>query len=141
MIDVNISMIIQLINFFIVLAVLNAVLYRPIRAVIKKRGQRMAAQLSDVENFTAQATDKIKSYEDALTVARQKGIDIRAQLKAEGFQEEAALLGDANSAAAQHLKSARNDAASQVRASQKVLTSRVENYAQKVTKKVVGWAV
>lgn len=141
MIDVNISMVIQLINFFIVLAVLNAVLYRPIRAVIKTRAKRMAAQLNDVENFTAQAQEKLASYTRSLTEAQQKGAEIRAQLKAEGFQEESAVLENANKLAAQNLKSARDDAASQMRDSQKKLSSRVEGYAQEVTKKVVGWAV
>ncbi len=141
MIDVNISMIIQLINFFIVLAVLNAVLYRPIRAVIRKRGQRMAAQLNDVENFTAQAQEKMATYTRSLAVAQQKGTELRAQLKAEGFQEESSMLENANKLAAQHLKAARDDAASQMRASEKTLSPRVEGYAQEVTKKVVGWAV
>lgn len=141
MIDVNISMFIQLINFFIVLALLNAILYRPIRAVIKKRGQRMATQLRDVENFTTQAQEKMASYTSALNIAQQQGVEIRSQLKAEGYQEEAAMLESANKSAAQNLKTARDDAASQVRTSKSTLTNRVEGYARKVSEKVVGWAV
>lgn len=141
MIDVNISMFIQLINFFIVLAVLNAILYRPIRAVIKKRAQRMALQLRDVENFTAQAQEKMAAYSSALTAAQQQGMEVRSKLKADGYQEEAALLETANKAAAQELKTARDDAASQVRAGKKTLTPRVDGYARQVTEKVVGWAV
>jgi len=141
MIDVNISMFIQLINFFIVLAVLNAILYRPIRAVLKKRAQRMAVQLRDVENFTTQAHEKMAAYSSALSAAQQQGVEIRSMLKAEGYQEEAAMLETANKAAAQELKTARDDAASQVRAGKKTLTSRVDGYARQVTEKVVGWAV
>jgi F-type H+-transporting ATPase subunit b len=141
MIDVNISMLIQLINFFIVLAVLNAILYRPIRAVLKKRAQRMSAQLHDVENFTAQAQEKMAAYTSALAVAQQQGVDIRSKLKADGYQEEATLLDGANKSAAQELKAAREDAASQVRAGKKTLTSRVDGYARQVSEKVVGWAV
>ncbi|WP_031387947.1 ATP synthase F0 subunit B [Desulfonatronum thiodismutans] len=141
MIDVNISMLIQLINFFIVLAVLNAILYRPIRAVIKKRAQRMSAQLHDVENFTAQAQEKMAAYTSALAAAQQQGVEIRSKLKADGYQEETTLLDGANKSAAQELKAAREDAASQVRAGKKTLTSRVDGYARQVSEKVVGWAV
>ncbi|WP_028572775.1 ATP synthase F0 subunit B [Desulfonatronum lacustre] len=141
MIDVNISMLIQLINFFIVLAVLNAILYRPIRAVIKKRAQRLSEQLRDVENFTAQAQEKMAAYTGALTVAQQQGVEIRSQFKAEGYQEEATLLDGANKSAAQELKAAREDAAAQVRAGKKTLTSRVDGFARQVTEKVVSWAV
>lgn len=140
MIDLNISALIQIINFFIVLAVLNAILYRPIRAVIRKRAQRMEAQLLDIENFTAQAEQKMASYSEALSVAQQKGAEIRSQLKAEGYQEEAALLEDVNKQAARDLKSAREDAASQVRAALDSLKSKVDGYAKKVTEKVVGLA-
>ena len=141
MIDVNISMFIQLINFFIVLAVLNAILYRPIRAVIKKRAQRMSAQLRDVENFTARAQEKMAAYTGALTAAQQQGVEIRSKLKAEGYQEETTLLEGANKSAAQDLKAAREDAAAQVRAGKKTLTPRVDGYARKAAEKVVGWAV
>lgn len=141
MIDLNISALIQIINFFIVLAVLNAILYRPIRAIIRKRAQGMEAQLKDTENFTAQADQKMASYSAALSVARQKGTEIRAQLKAEGHQDEAALLESVNKQAAQNLKSAREDAASQVRSSLDSLKGKVDGYAQKVTEKVVGWAM
>lgn len=141
MIDLNISALIQIINFFIVLAVLNAILYRPIRAVIHKRAQRMDAQLLDIENFTAQAEQKMVSYSSALSVAQQKGSEIRAQLKAEGYQEEASLLEDVNSQAAKNLKNAREDAATQVRSTLDSLKGKVDGYAQKVTEKVVGWAM
>lgn len=141
MIEVNISAIIQIINFFIVLAVLNAVLYRPIRAVLRKRAQRMEAQLSDIENFTAQAEQKMASYTSALSVAQQKGADIRAELKAEGYQEEATLLSEVNTQAARNLKNAREDASKQVRSSLDTLKAKVDGYAQKVAEKVVGWAM
>lgn len=141
MIDVNISALIQIINFFIVLAVLNAVLYRPIRAVIRKRAERMETQLQDIENFTAQADQKMASYNSALAVAQQKGSDIRAQLKDEGYKEEAALLENVNKQAAQNLKTAREDASSQVRSTLDSLKGKVDGYAQKVTEKVVGWAM
>jgi len=140
MIDLNISAIIQAINFLIVLAILNAILYRPIRAVIRKRAQRMEAQLLDIENFSAQAEQKMASYSEALSVAQQKGTEIRTQLKAEGYQEEAALLEDINKQAARELKSAREDAAAQVRAALDSLKSMVNGYAKKVTEKVVGLA-
>lgn len=140
MIDLNISAIIQIINFLVVLAILNAILYRPIRAVIRKRAQRMEAQLLDIENFSAQAEQKMASYSEALSVAQQKGTEIRTQLKAEGYQEEAALLEDINKQAARELKSAREDAAAQVRAALDSLKSRVNGYAKKVTEKVVGLA-
>lgn len=141
MIDLNISALIQIINFFIVLAVLNAILYRPIRAVIHKRAQRMDAQLLDIENFTAQAEQKMASYSSALSVAQQKGTEVRAQLKAQGYQEEVSLLEDVNSQAAKNLKNAREDAASQVRSTLDSLKGKVDGYAQKVTEKVVGWAM
>jgi F-type H+-transporting ATPase subunit b len=141
MIDLNISALIQIINFFIVLAVLNAILYRPIRAVIRKRAQRMEAQLHDIENFSAQAEQKMASYTSALSVAQQKGAEIRAQLKDEGYQEETALLEDVNKQAARELKNAREDAASQIRSTLDSLKGKVDGYAQKVTEKVVGWAI
>ena len=51
MIDLDFSFFVQFVNFIITLLVLNILLFGPIRAVIKKRGELMAEKLGKVEQF------------------------------------------------------------------------------------------
>lgn len=72
MIDLDISFFIQLANFIITLLVLNLLMFRPIREIIRRRAELMSDQLSKVENFNGQAETKVKDYEAALDSARKE---------------------------------------------------------------------
>ncbi|CCO23339.1 ATP synthase F0 subunit B [Maridesulfovibrio hydrothermalis] len=138
MIDLDISFFIQLANFIITLLVLNLLMFRPIREIIRKRGELMSDQLSKVENFTGQASSKVKDYEAALDSARKEGMEIRNNFKDQGAAQEQALLAEAGKVAATTMKAAREEVASDKDAAMKVLDGEVEAFAQKVTAKVLG---
>ena len=138
MIDLDISFFIQLANFIITLLVLNLLMFRPIREIIRKRSELMSDQLSKVENFTTSANSKVKDYEVALDGTRREGMDIRNDFKEQGAKEEQALLSAAGKVAAVTLKEARAEVASEKGAALKVLDGEIEAFAQKVTAKVLG---
>ncbi len=138
MIDLDISFFIQLANFIITLLVLNLLMFRPIREIIRKRSELMSDQLAKVENFTTSADSKVKDYEAALDSARKQGMEIRNGFKEQGAKEEQAVLSEAGKVAAVTLKEARAEVASEKGAALKVLDGEIEAFAQKVTAKVLG---
>ncbi|HAS88375.1 MAG TPA: hypothetical protein DCS48_03600 [Desulfovibrio sp.] len=138
MIDLDISFFIQLANFIITLLVLNLLMFRPIREIIRKRAELMSDQLSKVENFNDQAESKVKDYEAALDSARKEGMEIRNDFKEQGADQEQTLLAEAGKVAAATMKEARAEVAADKGAAMKVLGGEVEAFAQKVTAKVLG---
>ncbi len=140
MIDLDFSFFIQFVNFIITLLVLNILLFGPIRAVIKKRGELMAEKLGKVEQFTTQADGKLRDYQAALADARKAGVDIRNGLKAEGAKEEQGILSAAGQEAASTLKAARADIGAQAQSALGELKKDVEKYALKATDKILGKA-
>lgn len=140
MIELNITFLIQLVNFLIILAVLNVLLYRPIRGILKQRSERMAAQMSEIERFTESATQKLSDYEKSLEQARQKGMEIRQEFKDEGQKEEQELLAQASDQAAAELQSIREELAVQKEDAEQRLNKEIKGYAQKATDKILGQA-
>ena len=69
MTDLDWTFFAQLVNFLIILTVLNLILYRPIRGIIKKRAEVMSEKLSSIEDFAAKAEAKLESYKTALSGA------------------------------------------------------------------------
>jgi F-type H+-transporting ATPase subunit b len=55
MIDLDWTFFAQLVNFLVILTVLNLILFRPIRGIIKKRAEVMNEKLGSIESFTADA--------------------------------------------------------------------------------------
>ncbi|MFW6315458.1 MAG: ATP synthase F0 subunit B, partial [Desulfohalobiaceae bacterium] len=87
MIDLNITMLIQLVNFLILLAVLNLILIKPIRGIVQQRQEKMAGELSRIEEFNAEAERKMQEYQQALDKARQEGVAIREEFKSQGQKQ------------------------------------------------------
>jgi len=138
MIDLDSTFFVQLVNFLIILTVLNLLLFRPIRGIIRKRAEIMAERLRSVEDFTAQAEAKMAGYRQALDVARSEAQQVRVKLKEEGLSVEAAKLAAASQEAAAKLSAARQEIEAQKNAALASLQGQVAAFARQVAGKVLA---
>ena len=137
MIELNITLIIQLVNFLILLALLNVLIYKPIRGIVKERQARMSSDLSDIEDFNQQARSKLEEYQAALDRARKEGAEIRESEKKEAVSEEKDILAAAGEEGASVLNAARKDIEAQSQEARKALSQQVKKYAKLVSDKVL----
>jgi F-type H+-transporting ATPase subunit b len=140
MIDIDKTFLIQLVNFLITLIGLNILLIRPIRDKIAERSKLMADQMGVIEDFTASAEEKLKSYQSAMDAARQQGLEVRKELRAEGAAEEQQIMSVAGKDVAASLQAAQADIAAQVTSAKQALAADVAKFAQKATAKILGQA-
>jgi len=137
MIELNITLFIQLVNFLILLALLNVVIYRPIRGIVKQRQAKMSNDLTEVERFNEQAQAKLADYQAALDQARREAGDVRESQKKEAVAEEKDILAAASQEGSQMLNAAREDIEAQSQEARKALNQQVKKYAKLVTDKVL----
>ncbi len=94
MLDINITAVIQVVNFFIAVIVLNYLLIRPVREMLKQRRAKMDDLLASAEAFNSSAAEQISSYQAALGCARQEAAALRATARADALAGQQALLGE-----------------------------------------------
>ena len=140
MIDLDYTFFVQLVNFLVILTVLNLILFRPIRGIIKKRAEVMSEKLGAIESFTADAESKLENYKVALTGARVEAQQVRVALKTEGVETEAEVLAKAGAEAAEKVAAARKEIDGQKQAALKALQGKVSGYAKGVADKVLAKA-
>ncbi|KHK02015.1 ATP synthase F0 subunit B [Desulfovibrio sp. TomC] len=138
MIDLNATFFVQLVNFVLILFLLNVILIGPIRRVLKKRAEFMASQMDGIESFTATANTKLKDYESALDAARVAATAGRMAMKAEGQAKEKELLDAAGADAVAKLQAAKAEIASQSAAAKKALEGKVSGLASKAVARVLA---
>ncbi|XXJ18234.1 ATP synthase F0 subunit B [Desulfovibrio caledoniensis] len=131
---------IQGLNFIVMIFLLNLVLIRPIREIIKKRKGLMSDQLEKIEGFNSSAAKKVADYEAQLTQARKEAGEIRNAAKDEGVAQEQAMLAEAGKEASSLIKANRAEIQSEVKAAMEQLTKDVYDYAEKATGKILGQA-
>ena len=99
MLDLNVTLLFQLANFFIAIYVLNILLIRPIREIIKKRNGVMDDMAEEAGSFEYQAGERLTNYEAELARARQDAGSNREAGRAAGVAEQQKLVGEAQQSA------------------------------------------
>jgi F-type H+-transporting ATPase subunit b len=92
MIDIDWTLYAQIINFLLLVFLLNVVLFRPIRTALRDRQAKLLAQETEINLLTDQGRSLEDEIKEELAAARRAGAGARETLKQEGVQAEATLL-------------------------------------------------
>ena len=95
MVDLNITLWIQLANFLVTLVVLNYLLISPIR-IIRKRKDNVEGLIGEIEAFTAEKQQLLDEYESELRKAREAAAIYRKDGKVMGELERARIFDAAS---------------------------------------------
>ena len=141
MIELNWTLFLQFANFMILMAVLNALLYKPLRAALQARKDTIEGSRAKVQDIDEQVQAQIVRYEAQLQEARQQGGEERAALRKIAQEEEARLLGGANQKAAEKLQSIKEQIQEEAGVARQALRNETKTLAQDIAGKVLGRAV
>lgn len=138
MLDLNITLLFQLVNFFVALILLNVLLIRPIRNIIRQRKSVMDGMGSEAASFEEQAAQRLADYEAQLQGARQEAGKNRAEARAAGATEQAALMSAAQQEAQMIMAQARETLRGEADAAMSQLRGRIDEFADKAVARVLG---
>ncbi|MDR2850912.1 MAG: ATP synthase F0 subunit B [Desulfovibrio sp.] len=111
MLELNITLFFQLANFFIAIFILNLILIRPIRDIIKQRNGVIDKMTGEADTFEQQAASRLANYETELVRARQNAGNTRNLGRKTGVLEQQNIVG----AAQQNARAIVDDARGAVR--------------------------
>ena len=137
MLDLNVTLIFQLVNFLVAIYVLNILLIRPIRDIIKKRNGIMDGMAEEAESFEYQAAERLTNYEAELARARQDAGLTREEGRAEGMVEQQKLVGDAQKSARDILAETRESLQAQAAKTLDELRSQVSDFSTRLAAKLI----
>ncbi|MCL2123869.1 MAG: ATP synthase F0 subunit B [Desulfovibrionaceae bacterium] len=138
MLDFNITAIIQAVNFFIAVVVLNYLLIRPVRDIIKQRRAKMADMLASAETFASSADAQLAEYQGSLSRARQEAALARADARSDALREQQALAAEANKRAQEQLAQAKESLLKETHNARAALAARVKPLAAKAVTRLLG---
>ncbi len=138
MLDLNITMLFQLVNFLVTIFVLNLLLIKPLRKVMRDRKAMMASLESDALASEEKATSSLDDYESQLTKARQDAAANRDSGRTAGVKEQQALLDEAQKEAQGILGEERKRLHAEAETSLQELRSKVGAYSQQLAARVLN---
>lgn len=138
MLDLNITLLFQFGNFLIALFVLNWLLIRPVREIIRKRNGIFDDLAGEADKFHADAVARLRAYEEELAKARQLAGKNRDEGKSAALEEMEAIVGKAQQSAKQLLDDNRKILAGQAEAALTELRDGIDDFSTKIGKKLMG---
>ena len=132
------SIVIQIINFLVLLFLLNIIVYKPIRGMLNKRREEMDSSL----NMTDELKRKIEKYstevEENIDSTRKQGLKERVSLRNNGLASEKELLQNAYSQVEEALGKAKNEIKEKINSARVSLQQEMESFSRELAEKILG---
>ena len=141
MIKFDWSILLQIVNFLVLVWLMNLVLYRPIRSILKKRAEKVDGLKQDIERVTNQGAEKEKAFDEGIRAARIKGMKAKEELVAQAADEEKRVMEELNKKAQAQMAETRETVAKDVEKAKASLLKEVDAFSNAITQKILGRAV
>lgn len=138
MIDLDWTLFAQIINFLLLVFLLNLVLFRPIRKAIRDRQARLLEQEAAASRLELESQGLSDEIKEKLAAARRYGAGQREALKQEGSQAEASLLEEVKHQVDLEWAQVEKKIKADMAKARESLKKQVKSFAQLLAAKVLG---
>ena len=138
MVSVDVSIVLQIVNFLLLIWIMNMVLYKPIRKILLARKQKVAGLESDIDGSAQAVKSKEDAYAAGVREARAAGQKEKEALLEAAAQEEKAIIGKINESAQSELKEVKGKIAQEMVGVKAALEEEVDAFADAIGKKILG---
>jgi F-type H+-transporting ATPase subunit b len=132
------SLLIQIANFLLIIWILNLILYRPIRNILRQRKEKIEGLELRIETYNADAQKKDDAFASGIQEARTKGLKEKETLLQAAAEEEKQIVADVNAKAQAELVEIRKKIVKDAEAARVSLHEKVDEFANDICQKILG---
>ncbi|MBI5286396.1 MAG: ATP synthase F0 subunit B [Deltaproteobacteria bacterium] len=109
MIEFNITLLYQIGAFFILLFILNYLLYKPVLGILEERKDRIAGVKGEAESLEKKVRSRLQEYENRLQEAKLNAQEERMRLRQEGSNKGGEVLDEARKETLEYLANTKDN--------------------------------
>lgn len=140
MVNIDWTVSVQIVNFLVLIFILNLVCYKPIRGILHQRKSKIEGLENGIASASQEAEGKNQAFSDGIKQARVKGQKEKEKLVQAATDEEHAIIEKINAEAKADLEAMKAKITSDVNAVRDTLEKEVGAFADAITKKILGRA-
>jgi F-type H+-transporting ATPase subunit b len=137
-IELNLAFVVQVVNFGILVLVLNIFLYKPIRKVLADRRQVIDGAREKAASVDSEVQEKMAQYEARLRDAKNEAAGRRVEALKQAQAEETSVLEKARKEAAESLGTIRDRVAKEAADARVLLKQQAETLSGDICEKILG---
>ena len=132
---------IQIVNFLLIIWILNLILYRPIRSILRQRKEKIEGLELSIATYNKDAKEKDEAFASGIKEARAKGLKEKEALLQAGAEEEKKIIDEVHQKAQAELSEMRDKIAREAQNVKASLHEKVDEYASDICQKLLGRTV
>jgi F-type H+-transporting ATPase subunit b len=137
-INLDLTFIVQIVNFILLMLVLNILLYKPMRKILADRSAEIAGGHAKAIEVDKDVQDKMAQYEARLREAKTKASDERGVMKKDALAEESSILDKARKEATDSLNILKSQVAKEAAGAREFLKEQTLSLSLEISEKVLG---
>jgi F-type H+-transporting ATPase subunit b len=138
MISLNATLFIQVVNFLLLMWILNRLLFGPIVRAIEEREEKIRRLLKNTEEISSQAQGAKEDYEKKMKQARVKAFEAKEKVRTGGVEEAERAVKKALSEAEKSLTETRGVITLEAERAREEFGSLSQEISREIYRKILG---
>ncbi len=141
MLKVDYSLFIQIANFLLLVFVLNFLLYKPIRDMLRQRKEQMGSFQSSRDDLLEKSGQNENELNENMVGARKEGTKTKDRFRLEALDAEKGMLQEASASAGDAIDKAKEEIEHNLADVRQSLEGEVTQFSRELAEKVLGRSI
>jgi len=137
-VDINLTLFVQMANFLVLIVILNYLLYKPILSILDQRKKRLDESEGEIKRLNATVEQKAAEYEEKLRLAKQDALGKKGDILKEAADNAKAIIDERRSKIPAMLAEFQGKVGQEVDAARQILKGQSQKISAEIAEKVLG---
>jgi F-type H+-transporting ATPase subunit b len=137
-ISLDSTVFVQMINFLLLIVILNFLLYKPILSIIEKRKKRLEESEEEIRGLNRTVEQKATEYEEKLRLAKQDALAVKSDILKEAAEQAQEIIEEKRSRIPAMMVEFQNKVTQEVNAARQILRNQSQKISTEIAEKVLG---
>ncbi len=138
MVEVNYTVWIQMVNFIVLIFVLNILLYKPILKIIDKRNRQLEESDEEVKGLQETVDQRMAEYEEKVRQAKLAALDQKKIVQQEGSGEGEKIIEEAKNNISRIIEESHVEIGKEMDEARGILENQSRKTSIEIAEKVLG---
>jgi len=141
MVDINYTVFIQIVNFLVLIFILNSLLFKPILKIMEERKGRLQSSEDEIKALHQTIEQKTAEYEEKIRLAKMEAMNQRNEIQKEGTEEARKIIEQAKEEIAKMTDEFKDKLDEEMSGARKILSGRSKAISLEIAEKVLGRSI
>jgi len=137
-ISLDSTIFIQMVNFLLLIAILNVLLYKPLLSILEKRKKRLEESDEEIKSLNTTVEKKAAEYEEKLRLAKQAALDEKSGVLKEAADQAKEIIEARRNKIPAMMAEFQERVSQEVNKARQTLKSQSQKISTEIAEKVLG---